>query len=488
MVLLVDDRRTADLGSIKMVTASLTGMSGLSVTLFVSIRSRTVSELGIGTPVLLHHKCTVLQPDNIADPTGGVTGEILASFEALSHRWLALPPTGPTIRAPKGLAHDLDPRFWNSRCSGTASPEAEERPGRRGVARGLRRDRRVEHGGATTAGCVHQHPIGVVSSAAELLDLLALVRPDLSRLDQDLAADLRPREASLQPLLDHVTRYRGKQLRPALVFLAARMFDGVTPEHVTCAKVVELIHIATLVHDDILDDAAVRRQEPTLNRLHGNEMSVLLGDYICARAFHLAAQLDDPTCAQLFSKAMWVMCQGEISQCLHRGDDAWDEERYFEVISQKTASLYAAACQVGVHYAGGEAQQAQALWAFGRDIGVAFQIMDDCLDLTGDEDVVGKSLGTDLGLGKLTLPLLKLLKHSGERRGRLLHLVGSCDNPAVSVAELRAEFDVDAAVINALTEARRWVERGLETLQTLPEGPARDAMADLADYVVRRNF
>ena len=303
-----------------------------------------------------------------------------------------------------------------------------------------------------------------------MLDLLALVRPDLSRMDQDLAADLRPREASLQPLLDHVSRYRGKQLRPALVFLAAKMFEGVTPAHVTCAKVVELIHIATLVHDDILDDASVRRQKQTLNRLHGNRIPVLLGDYICALAFHLAVQLDDPTCAQLFSEAMSVTCQGGITQCLHRGDDAWEEERYFEVISQKTASLYAAACQVGVHYAGGDTRQALALWAFGRDIGVAFQIMDDCLDLTGDEDVVGKSLGTDLGLGKLTLPLLKLLKHSGERRERVLQLVGFCDSPAASVAELRAEFDVDAAVTNALTEAGRWVERGLETLQTLPGG------------------
>ena len=327
-----------------------------------------------------------------------------------------------------------------------------------------------------------------MSSAAELQDILALVREELSHMDKDLAADLRPRQAELQPLLDHVALYRGKQLRPALVFLAAKMFDGVKPEHVTCAKVVELIHTATLVHDDILDDAAVRRQELTLNRLHGNEVPVLLGDYIYALAFHLAVQLDDPTCARLLSDAVRVVCQGEITQCLHRGDDGWDEERYFEVISQKTGSLYGAACQVGAHYAGGDARQAHALWAFGRDIGVAFQIVDDCLDLTGDEDVVGESLGADLGLGKLTLPLLQLLKHSGERRGRVLQLVRSGANPAASVAELRAEFDVDAAVTTALTQARRWVEKGLKTLQTLPEGPARDAMADLADHVLRRNF
>jgi geranylgeranyl pyrophosphate synthase len=152
------------------------------------------------------------------------------------------------------------------------------------------------------------------------------------------------------------------------------------------------------------------------------------------------------------------------------------------MISQKTGSLYAAACQVGAHYAGGDARQVQALWAFGRDIGVAFEILHDCLELTGDQDVVDRPPGTT-GVRRLTLPVLQLLEHSGDQRGRVLQLVGSGDPSSASACSLRAEFDVDAAVTAALTQARRWTERGRKTLQTLPEGPARDAMIDLLDYV-----
>lgn len=310
-------------------------------------------------------------------------------------------------------------------------------------------------------------------------------------MNAELVDDLRPSSRELTPLLDHVARYRGKQLRPGLVFLTAKVFDRVTPAHFTAAKVVELIHTATLVHDDILDSAELRRQEPTVNQLHGNEVPVLLGDYIYALAFRMAVQLDDPACARLFSDAVRIVCQGEITQCLHRGDLAWDEPRYFEVISQKTASLYGAAGEVSAHYAGASAEQAVAMRKFGTDLGIAFQIIDDCLDVQGDESVVGKSLGTDLGLGKLTLPLLQLLANSGDRRRRLLELVGANGSGRTAeegARELRAEFDVDGAVKYALAKARAFVETGASALVTLPAGPARDALATLADYVLRRNL
>lgn len=309
-------------------------------------------------------------------------------------------------------------------------------------------------------------------------------------MNHELEFDLQPQADELTPLLEHVARFRGKQLRPALVFLCAKVFGEVQADHYTCAKVVELIHTATLVHDDILDDAAVRRQEPTLNVLHGNEVPVLLGDYIYALGFHLAVSLDDPTCARMFSDAVRVVCQGEITQCLHRGDLNWDEARYFRVISEKTASLYGAACQVGAHYAGASPEQAKALWTFGNNIGMAFQIIDDCLDLTGEEATVGKSLGSDLGLGKLTLPVLRLLAQSGDRRAHLLRLIGgqSDGNGDIGNRELRSEFDVDGAVNYALGQGRLWVERGIETLSQLPAGPARDAIAGLAEYVLNRDY
>lgn len=332
-----------------------------------------------------------------------------------------------------------------------------------------------------------------MSGTAALEDVLGLVRPELQRMNEELAGDLRPGAEEMVPLLAHVARYRGKQLRPALVFLAGRVCGEVGPSHYAAAKVVELIHTATLVHDDILDGASVRRREPTVNELHGNEVPVLLGDYLYALAFHLAVELEDPTCARVFSAAVRVVCQGEITQCLHRGDLAWDEARYLTVIREKTASLYGAACRVGAHYAGAPPAQVEALATFGADLGVAFQIIDDCLDLTGEEGIVGKSLGSDLDLGKLTLPLIHLLAHSGTGRGRLGALLedlrgGTAPVPAEVLAALRREFDLDRSVNYALSQAERWVERGRAALARCPAGPARDAMDSLADYVLRRSF
>ncbi|MCB9868552.1 MAG: polyprenyl synthetase family protein [Planctomycetes bacterium] len=326
-----------------------------------------------------------------------------------------------------------------------------------------------------------------MSSTAALHDLLALVRPELQRMNQELARELRPTTAELQPLLDHVVGFAGKQLRPALVFLTARVFSEVVDEALyTCAKVVELIHTATLLHDDVLDGAVIRRRLPTLNALHGNEVPVLLGDHLYALAFHLAVGLDDVTCARELSAAVREVCHGEICQCLARGDTALDEERYLQVIGDKTASLYAAACRVGAHYAGAAPAAVEALANFGRSVGVAFQIIDDCLDLGGDEVVVGKSLGSDLGLGKMTLPLIHLLATAGARRERLVELVGAAGEGAPGAAELRAEFDVDGALRYSLDRARQLVLDGMAALKALPEGPARDALAGVAEYVLRR--
>lgn len=306
-------------------------------------------------------------------------------------------------------------------------------------------------------------------------------------MDQELVEDLRPGDPSLGPLLEHVAGYRGKQLRPALVFLTGKMFGEVAEAHYTCAKVVELIHTATLVHDDILDGAVVRRSEATVNELYGNEVPVLLGDYIYALAFHMAVSLDDPTCARMFSGAVRVVCQGEITQCLHRGDTDWNEERYLQVISEKTASLYGAACRVGGHYADASEPQLQALWSFGEQLGIAFQIIDDCLDLTGEESVVGKSLGTDLGLGKLTLPMIHLIGNSGDRRERLLQMITD-PQPGRGFEELRQEFDVEASVAYAMGRGREFVEGAVRALAELPEGSARDAIGGLAEYVLRRHY
>jgi octaprenyl-diphosphate synthase len=331
-----------------------------------------------------------------------------------------------------------------------------------------------------------------VTETLPLQDLVALVRPQLDRLNRELVQDLAPGQRELLPLVEHVGGFRGKQLRPVLTFLSGMAVRGAShggglgDDVVTVAKVVELLHTATLVHDDVLDGASVRRRIPTVNQMAGVEVAVLLGDYIYAKAFHMAVQLPDATAARWLAETVRVICQGEITQVLHRFDFAWTEPRYFQVIAEKTASLYAAACRLGGHYAGGAEGRLRALEEYGLELGIAFQIVDDCLDLDGDERVVGKSLGTDLSKGKITLPLLYLLRRDAGGAERLRDLLGRSE--AEALRRLRSEFPLEHAVAYAMAEAQRRIAKAQASLSQLPAGPGRDALHHLAGYVVTRRL
>jgi octaprenyl-diphosphate synthase len=259
---------------------------------------------------------------------------------------------------------------------------------------------------------------------------------------------------------------------------------GLGDDVITVAKVVELLHTATLVHDDVLDSATIRRRIPTVNQMAGVEVAVLLGDYIYAKAFHMAVQLPDPTAARWLAETVRVICQGEITQVIHRFDFAWTEARYFQVIADKTASLYAATCRLGGHYCGGSESRLRALEEYGLELGIAFQIVDDCLDLDGDERVVGKSLGTDLSKGKITLPLLYLLQRDGGNGERLRSVLGIGE--AEALRRLRADFPLEHAIAYAMEEAQRRIAKAQASLSVLPAGPARDGLHQIAAFVLNR--
>ena len=337
-----------------------------------------------------------------------------------------------------------------------------------------------------------------MTETVPIQDLVALVRPQLERLNRELIQDLAPGHREMLPLVEHVSGFRGKQLRPVLTFLSGMAVRGAThggglgDDVVTVAKVVELLHTATLVHDDVLDSASVRRRIPTVNQMAGVEVAVLLGDYIYAKAFHMAVQLPDPAAARWLAETVRVICQGEITQVLHRFDFAWTEARYFTVIAEKTASLYAAACRLGGHYSfgqqhGGAAEsRLRALEEYGLELGIAFQIVDDCLDLDGDERVVGKSLGTDLSKGKITLPMLYLIQRDPGGAERLRSVLGKSEGEGLR--RLRAEFPLEHAIAYAMEEAQRRIAKAQASLSLLPAGPARDALHQLAGFVLTRRL
>lgn len=324
------------------------------------------------------------------------------------------------------------------------------------------------------------------SGSMQLGELLAPVRAELERVGSELVAELRGEEADLLPLVELAASFRGKQLRPALVLLAGRAVGALREEHVAVGKIIELLHTATLVHDDVLDGASLRRQQATVNAAYGTEIPVLLGDYIYARAFHMSVLLSDPTCSRVLAETTRRICQGEITQILHRFDFDWDEARYYRVIVDKTATLYAAAGRLGAHYAGGSRAQVEAADRFGLELGTAFQVVDDCLDLDGDEHVVGKSLGTDLSRGKLTLPLLWLLGQR-EHGERLRELMRSPGDEHAKLAVLKREFPLEAAIGVAMEGARQRLANARAALAGLPASPARDAMDGLVDYVLARS-
>lgn len=321
----------------------------------------------------------------------------------------------------------------------------------------------------------------------ELADCYAPVAAEMEALEQVIQSELSSDSAALSELVRHISRYSGKRLRPALVFLAARAAGRqVTHEHQKLAIIVELIHMATLIHDDILDHADLRRKVPTVNALHGNHVAVLLGDFVHAHAFAMSVELSTPDASRLLARVVKVVCKGEIQQIFDRFDFALGEESYLRIIEAKTAELYAAATELGAIYSGADERAVRALSDYGRNIGVAFQVIDDCLDLTGDEAVVGKSLGTDIESGKLTLPILRLRDRADEAdRNRLLSIIQD-DGIANRRARLMEEFDLGEALDYSFRRADDFIRAAMESLDVLPPSPARESLRGVAEFVLCR--
>jgi octaprenyl-diphosphate synthase len=285
-------------------------------------------------------------------------------------------------------------------------------------------------------------------------------------------------------LCRHVERYRGKMLRPTMVFLCGQAFGPVGERHVIVAATCEMIHMATLVHDDVLDEAAVRRKGHTVNHLRGNEVAVMLGDYLISNAFHLCSRAGDPALNLRLGEVTNTLCEGELVQLSHREDLSLDERTYFEIVRRKTAVLIGACCELGAQLSGAPADAVAALRRFGEGIGVAFQIQDDLLDLEGRQDVVGKSLGRDLEKGKLTLPvIIHLAQASGEVRERTIEAIRARDGVA-----LLAELTASGSLAAARSRAVELVAAARTELRHVPAGLSRDALDAAAMAIVHRDF
>lgn len=318
--------------------------------------------------------------------------------------------------------------------------------------------------------------------------LAAIYQPieeELSRVRRVFEDELGSDLPFLGELCRHVGRFRGKMVRPALVLLSGKACGNVTREHSIVAAVAELVHIATLVHDDVLDGGLVRRGLPSVTVLQGNQGAVLLGDFLISHAFHLCSSLDSQYASRLIGSTTNTVCEGELLQVHERGNFKLSEEQYFEIISRKTASLISTCCLLGAKFAGAKPGLMAAFEAFGLNLGIAFQIIDDVLDITGSEAEMGKTLGRDIEEGKVTLPVIHLIRDGArEDRDEALHILsnGYADRlPRIRELAVRNE-----SVSYAMNTASRYTRMALENLAELPESDAQRALAQMARFVIQR--
>jgi octaprenyl-diphosphate synthase len=278
----------------------------------------------------------------------------------------------------------------------------------------------------------------------------------------------------------------GKRLRPALLLLSAKAVGGtVTREHLTLATVVEMIHTATLVHDDVLDEAQMRRHLATVNARWDTEASVLLGDFLFTHAFYLASMLDEVIACRLIGRATNIVCEGELRQKGSRGNFRLSESEYLAIVEAKTAELTAVSCRLGALFAGADESTAAAMDGFGRDLGIAFQIADDLLDVQGEEKTTGKTLGTDLEKQKPTLPIIHALEHASEsdRRAMVEFLNGEERRPE----QLATYLERYGALGYAREQALRYSGRARARLSDFAASPAKDVLMAMTEFVVSRS-
>ena len=312
----------------------------------------------------------------------------------------------------------------------------------------------------------------------------APVAADIEASDRIFDRTLAAYRSPFGPLIEHLRHYRGKRLRPALVLLTAKAAGKICSQHHILAAAVEMIHTATLVHDDVLDEAELRRHVPTVNAGWGNKVSILLGDMLFTHAFHLTSTVDGRAC-QIIGDATNRVCAGELRQDCERGNLALTETDYFAIVEGKTAALTECCCRLGGLYAGVSETVAEKLAGFGRDLGLAFQIADDLLDLVGTEETAGKTLGTDLAQQKLTLPVIHCLNHLPQNESEQLR-ARIKTNPENLGKQLLAALEKTRSLAYARRKAEDFARIARQQLECLPRSECRSILEAIGDWSVRR--
>jgi octaprenyl-diphosphate synthase len=315
----------------------------------------------------------------------------------------------------------------------------------------------------------------------------ALVESDLRQVD----AVIRNRLASDVVLVNQIAEYiigsGGKRLRPLVVVIAAKACGYQGTRHPEAAAIIEFIHTATLLHDDVVDGSKMRRGRDTANEVWGNEASVLVGDYVYSRSFEMMVSLESMRIMDVMASATNKIAEGEVLQLLNANDPDTTEARYFEVIYRKTAKLFEAGAQIAAILARSPAEVEQAMAAYGRHLGTAFQLVDDVLDYQSNSAELGKNLGDDLAEGKPTLPLIYALRTGTDEQRALIRAAieeGSLEH----LQQITAAIESTGGLAYTARLARREAALAIEAIATLPDSAYKQALRELADFAVERTY
>ncbi len=309
-----------------------------------------------------------------------------------------------------------------------------------------------------------------------------LVRPELERVEIAIREQIRAFDPAVEPYVAYVCNTSGKRIRPALAILVGGATGGFSEDHLKLGVILELIHMATLVHDDIMDGANTRRMVPTANAKWGNALSVLLGDALFSHALTLATDFNSLDVCRKVGNAAREVCQGEIIQTQRRFDLTFTKAEYFRIIEMKTGALFAAATGLAAKLSGLDEQAEARLYSYGMKLGTAYQIYDDCLDLVGSEEIVGKTLRTDLIKGKLTLPILNLLETASESQRMKLNK-RILDQEPLDLPVLLGIAEYEGSIESAVNTALDLLAESRADLEPLGDSVHSDALAQITWFL-----
>jgi octaprenyl-diphosphate synthase len=307
-----------------------------------------------------------------------------------------------------------------------------------------------------------------------------LIEPELVQVRQVVCEQFQSSDEQISTVLGVLSEQQGKMIRPAMVLLCSKLFGGIRREHIEFSAMVELIHMASLLHDDVIDKAQLRRGQTSANALWGNTAAVLLGDFLLSRAFMLAAASEREGAATLLGQTAQVLCVGELKQNLFKGRFDLNEQDYFQMIEAKTAALFRCSCQLGAMASDAPKDQQEISGQFGYHLGLAFQIADDLRDVLSSEKQEGKTLGTDLLQEKFTLPVIHWINQNRGQKQTRAERVAALKDPGRLIEQMHLSGSIDYA----LEQAKLQIEQAKQSLSLLPVNPAKEALLLFADNVL----